>query len=117
MVRHFLLLKNSHPPRQTALSQARIVSCCVQFIVKDFKSYFVNITHARFCFLPCMYFRVNSYCLFQNKVSNCAEIHPVSALSLKEKDRASDDGGGHAPSTFLQKNAIPKFVDNRFNSL
>ena len=25
--------------------------------------------------------------------------------------------GGHGPSTFLQKNAIPKFVDNRFNSL
>ena len=25
--------------------------------------------------------------------------------------------GGHGPSTFLQKNAILKFVDNRFNSL
>ena len=25
--------------------------------------------------------------------------------------------GGHGPSTFLQKNAVPKFVDNRFNSL
>ena len=26
-------------------------------------------------------------------------------------------GGGHGHSTFLQRNAIPKFVDNRFNSL
>ena len=38
------------------------------------------------------------------------------------RNRASDDGGaggpgGHGPSTFLQKNAIPKFVDYRFNSL
>ena len=51
-------------------------------------------------------------------------------LNIKATDIYAHDGvtvppttgggvgrGGHGPSTSLQKNAIPKFVDNRYNSL
>ena len=40
-------------------------------------------------------------------------------VTLKEKCRASDDGGagGPWPLHFFAKYAIPEFVDNRLNSL
>ena len=58
--------------------------------------------------------------LLVNEIFLCEAYRFQKTLQTSAaENRASDDGGpgGHGPSTFLQKNAIPKFVDNRFNFL